>query len=422
MPEYDEVGDSRFRSQFELIRDAFRNRDPSVEIAAATYARRDIEYLYAMNRLLVRTPDVERVLATEAVRGLQPLESEGDTGLTVLSTAEVPVPEAVARLDAALGERGVVTPDHVVYACPVQCCPAVEPDRPDPCCDDVHPCPPQRDGNAGSGIMIGVSDTGLLPGADQQFPWLAGVTGEPDTLPPAQNGVQPIPPYAGHGTFIAGVARCIAPAAGITVVDHFPTAGAAALLESEIVGKLIALLALNPRIISLSAGTTTRADLPALSFDVFWSEHLIHHPEVLLVAAAGNDSTDRRFWPAAFDWSLSVGALAADQHHRAWFSNFDHPWDPWVDVFAPGEGLVNAYATGEYTYSEEPRKGVRQEFAGMARWSGTSFATPLVAALVATWMSGKDPQTPAAEAKDALIAAAAVLPDVGKAVSLDFTI
>jgi subtilisin family serine protease len=297
-----------------------------------------------------------------------------------------------------------VSPDHVVHVSRI--CPAVEPEFPGG--SPVAPWPaPRPASRTKRKIVIGVSDTGLLENLDpQQYPWLSGVTGDPDLLaPPVGGGSPQIQEYAAHGTFVAGVAKCEAPQARVLVNDHFSASGGE--LESEIIAKLLQLAEQKVDVINLSAGTYTRNDWAPLGFTLFNRRH----PEIAFVAAAGNDSTSRPFWPAAFDWAVSVGALATDQQHLAWFSNHGS----WVDVYALGEGLVNAYATGEYTYNEPPKAPSTQTFNGMARWSGTSFSAPLVAGLIAERMSRTTDTAAQATAAVLKLASNQALPGVGPA-------
>lgn len=383
--------------QLELIVRAFRAKGTEIDVAYTSAG--GLDFLYQKGVILVRDAYLGQV--SELLGGGERLDGLVD-GVTLLSLAKSKArdaPEALERIDAALGV-GVATPNHVLSICPVSPCPATEPEEaPGDEPPDPGVCDP-----AGQGVLIYVADTGLLADAGAH-PWLAGVTGEPDPLTDV-SGSAMIHEYAGHGTFIAGVARCMAPDSAVHVVSDFAAAGA--LFEDQVVKRLDEALGLGPDIISLSAGTTTRKDLPLLSFEAFWHRYR-QYKGTVLVSAAGNNGTRRPFWPAAFPEVVSVGAVAANWRSRARFSDFG----PWVDVYAPGEDLVNAFATGTYICREPPNTGQQREFNGMARWSGTSFATPLVAGLIAARISRTGEN--ARLAADALLALARCqpLPGVG---------
>jgi subtilisin family serine protease len=253
-----------------------------------------------------------------------------------------------------------------------------------------------------------VADTGLLDGAAAAHSWLHGVQGDPDPLPkPLADGTQPIPPYTGHGTFVAGVARCIAPQADVFVANIFNAAGSA--LESDFVQKLDAALNLGADIFNLSVVAPTRNDIPLQAFRA-WLENVVpQYKGVVCIVAAGNSGSRLPEWPAAFPGTVSVGALASDLHTRADFSNYGG----WVDVYAPGRDLINAYATGTYTCHDAPYAGQQRKFYGMAKWSGTSFSTPVVTGLIAARMSrtGENGR----QAAEALLAQARTqaIPEVG---------
>jgi subtilisin family serine protease len=336
-----------------------------------------LDYLYERGVILVRDAylaEVARLLDEEDEpdeRGQEFVRAEGVLpGVSLFSVGNRNIPRLLDLVDARLGV-GIATPDHILSVTPVWACPATEPDG----VPDGSPPYPGECPGSGAGSFLYVADTGLLKGADASHSWLAGVTGAEDPLH-VQGQVTLIPDYAGHGTFIAGVARCMAPAVRVEVARDFDKAGA--ISEHLIVRRLQAALGKAPDVINLSAGGTTRKDLPMLGFEALWESYR-HRKGTVLVAAAGNNSSRRPFWPAAFPQVVGVGAVAANGRARACFS--DH--GPWVDVYAPGEDLINAYAIGRYDYREPPRAGQHHHFDGMASWSGTSFATPVVAGLIA---------------------------------------
>jgi subtilisin family serine protease len=360
-----------------------------------------VEYLYREQRILVLDEYVDQVLrfldGSRFDRGLI-------HGVTLLSVQEEDATIAVQLVRDQFG-AGVASPDHIVsISGEAGFCPATEPEvvpgwsAPDPVLCTDHA--------AGEGVRVVVVDTGLDPAAADTHSWMSGVLGDAD--PAIKAGA--LGPYAGHGTFVAGVVRCLAPRADVIVKGVFGSAGAT--FESDLVEALEDVLRNeSPDVISMSAGSWTFDATGLLALNVFNETRLRHHKGVVLVAAAGNDASRKPFWPAAAPWTVSVGALAANWRTRAGFSNFGG----WVDVYAPGENLVNAFPTGTYAYHEPPLPRPAGKFEGMARWSGTSFSTPVVAGLIAARMSRTGENGRDAASALLAVARSTALPGVGAA-------
>jgi subtilisin family serine protease len=83
--------------------------------------------------------------------------------------------------------------------------------------------------------------------------------------------------------------------------------------------------------------------------------------DIVLIAASGNDNTERPGYPAAYPEVFAVAATDPDQK-KATFSNYGD----YIDVAAPGVNIASTYPDNHY-----------------AALSGTSMASPHVTALAA---------------------------------------
>jgi len=384
-----------------------------------------VEFLYRRRHLVTRERDVSRVEEVLGAReltvaeGAQRFEIAEVThpvpGLALVELAsagdddgdpEVQAADGRALFSALLSIRallgpGVAAPNHLVHLTPSTECPATEPDTVPA---GTAPRPGvSRSRCDGRGTLVVVVDTGLVPYAAASHHWMRGVIGDPDTEVQGQTIVDR---YGGHGTFIASIVRAMAPRAEVRVPRFLKPGGA--VYETELVAALLPVLDWAPDVISLSAGTHTWLDEGLLSFQFFVPGPLREASGTVLVAAAGNDGRDWRFAPAEMEGVIGVGALGAPGDALAWFSDFGD----WVDVFAPGEDLVHAFPTGAYTYAETIRPNAHFT-TGMARWSGTSFSTPLVSGLIAARMSGTGESSREAARSLLRLARAQALPGVG---------
>jgi len=428
MPEqnnWDGVLETKVANQVDRITSAFQAHGINIGVVPAKNGK--VEYMYAEGQILVQDR-----YATEVWEFLNPgLKFESgkvDRVIPGVSRLRLPEPrakdeqpltvqEALRAIDKQFGV-GVATPNHVLTVAPGAPCPATEPEE---VYEGTEPFPSVCTRNGGAGVLIYVADTGLLEDTSDapwlaSHPWLKGVerADRPNGTkqdweklgPLGANGTPAIPPYVGHGTFVAGVARCMAPQADVIVSNIFKIAGSS--LESDFVMELTEALDLGVDVFNLSITTLTRTDLPLLGFDGFL-RRLRRYKGVVCVVAAGNDGVRTPSWPAAYPEMVSAGALGGDWHGRASFSNHGG----WVDVYAPGRDLINAYATGTYTCDDAPYKGQIRKFFGMARWSGTSFSTPVVTGLIAARMSRTGENGQEAAAALLALARARAVPGVG---------
>jgi subtilisin family serine protease len=200
--------------------------------------------------------------------------------------------------------------------------------------------------------------------------------------------------------------RCMAPQAQVHVANIFDTGGSAR--ETDVAMSLKAAFGFGCEIVHITASCLTRKNFPPLALEA-WLEQLRLYKGAICVAEAGNNYTRRPAWPGAFPDVLAVGALATDWRHRADFSNYGG----WVDVYAPGENLINAMGSGTYTCQLAPDAGQKRTFSGLAQWSGTSFSAPIVTGLIADRMARSGESAQAAAAALLAKARAQAIPGVG---------
>ncbi|MFF5476079.1 S8/S53 family peptidase [Streptomyces sp. NPDC012935] len=432
----------RFHEQFEQIQRSM----PDVPLAMGPDD--SAEFIYEKGYVLVRDGEDARLvedtvrahftaepdLVQDNVRRVSPQTNR--SGITRIQVGDPgegdragdrPVAHALRALRETEGRarRRLVSRNHLVSIA-VNSCPGDEP-VPVPATEQLNPALAEGAHDPDTAVGVLVIDTGLMNDF-RSSPLLAHTDGDAQLKECDDDGV--LQQYVGHGTFIAGLVAAVAPNTNITVRNSLNDAGA--ILESEFGEKLFEAVDAGgwPDILSLSAGTSNGRTDGLLGVEAFMQE--LRGQRTLLVAAAGNNGSATPFWPAAYadlpdyqDTVLSVGALRGDGEFGACFSNHG----PWVKVYAPGERLTSVltgfdtpvpYVYQHSTYDAcrygfgyscscvSPRHtGLLSEagtsggtkpdqvmFEGFAHWSGTSFATPVVAAMIATHMSTQQENDP----------------------------
>jgi hypothetical protein len=225
-------------------------------------------------------------------------------------------------------------------------------------------------------VTVALLDTGLDP-----HPWFAGRPWlsewglSPEVLDP--ECVRDRDRQAGHGTFVAGVLLRHAP--GVTIRHHRSLSSlgltddvtvAAALRQ---VHRQAAAHGSRIDVVVLTAGCHTADDRcpPVLCREIE------RRPDTIVVAAAGNNGGSRPFWPAALPSVVGVAATGPDGTLAAFSNRGDL-----VDAVAPGVDVISSFVR-LLPAEDGVAPGTTTRVYGAARWSGTSFAAPRIAADVA---------------------------------------
>ena len=216
-------------------------------------------------------------------------------------------------------------------------------------------------------VRIAILDSGI----DPNHPDLAGKLVD-DAID--LTGSLTVDDNYGHGTHVAGIAAAETNnGTGVAGVGYD-----ASLLNVKVLGDegwgasswiaegIVWAMGRDARVINMSLGFYRKSLTLQAAVDDAWNSG------VLLVAAAGNDGTSRKLYPAAYPNCMAVAATDDDDQRVDepgwWASNYGE----WVDVAAPGLFIYSTFPTHDYFLDKAPNYDYG---------SGTSMATPHVAGL-----------------------------------------
>jgi subtilisin family serine protease len=297
-----------------------------------------------------------------------------------------PSAAALAEALAALRQAGIdAAPHHLLFAVAWRGR-AMEGDDPEVA---ERPDGPPSGELPGHLVRVAVVDNGLAVEALADR-WLQGIELDPrdvDHLNLYELARTPPTSYldvgAGHGTFVVGVLRQLAPGCEVAIIRALDSDGVGT--ELEVARGILRAVDARAQVINLSIGGYAADDRPPLLLE----RAMRAIPgDVVVVAAAGNEGEDRPVWPGAIRRVVSVAAttsagdddpMVVTDELMSWSNR---GW--WVDVAAPGT-WSSVYVKGAENPAIETddRPDV---FQGFARASGTSFAAAAVSGAIAAEM------------------------------------
>jgi subtilisin family serine protease len=218
----------------------------------------------------------------------------------------------------------------------------------------------------GAGVVVAVVDTGIDPAhpavagriAPNGFDFVgrdADPTEERNFTDDDRDGL--LDEQYGHGTFVASIVLAVAPDARVLPVRCLDDEGVGTV--SSIAAGVYWAVDAGAQVVNVSV------EVPETSGVLKHAIDYAHDRGVLLVAAAGNGGRSEVTFPARYGGVVAVAAVT-EGGVAAPFTNFGSA----VSVVAPGVAML-----GAMPFDVAP--------AGTARWSGTSFAAPVVSGVAA---------------------------------------
>jgi Subtilase family len=358
---------------------------------------------------------------TTLMTGLWPSQSGEDVEILHVEPKGSDIFELVADLRGGTGpplvraDPGKVSPNHVLI-------PA----------NEDHSCPYGPPGNGLRGTLLEVDPVRRVVIIDSGYQWsddwgenpLRDVTSSPADYVSDPQGVRRIlgklglgPPtgwwpslpdvmdhagkkqldaLAGHANFIAGIIRQRTSHAAIEVLNHnggFQYGGDDLPTELSVVRSLCKCRALNADVINLGFAFAAFDDTLSCAWEIAFHEIAgsANGHDPVVVAPTGNQHSRKPRYPAALRDDrnqkylnvVGVGStkgadddrMPADLHGP--FSNFGS----WVTCSADGANVDSTFLSiPEPILREDGDEDPVDFSSGWARWNGTSFATPKVAA------------------------------------------
>lgn len=229
-------------------------------------------------------------------------------------------------------------------------------------------CEPAWDVAKGNGVKIGIIDTGIrFSGESPDHEDLSANVFLPSGLNLDLVNNDPIPEDTnGHGTHVAGTAAAVGNNAKGVVGVAFD----AQIIPIKVISGDETFFPYSRLAQGIAAAQVAGCDVVNMSLGGTFLSKALHEAiqeaysqGIVLVAAAGNNSNSKMFYPAAYPEVMAVGATESTDS-RASFSNYGE----WVDIAAPGNEIRSTLGWASNAYGN---------------LSGTSMASPHVSGAAA---------------------------------------